>query len=117
MHVRAVVLLVFVVGPAAGDGLGPGVEPDAFRAVHVGVAALLAASDVPGDGAPGWRRAHGANTRGRRGARADVALLGLLLQPRDQGVARVAHGHHRGDGHAPRPGRAVARRRDVVGGE
>src|SRR5215831_8428367 len=38
MHVRTVVLLVLGVGPAAGDGLGPGVEADAFGAVHVGVA-------------------------------------------------------------------------------
>src|SRR5580704_15872313 len=38
MKVRAMVLLVGAVWPATGDGFGVGVEADAFRAVHVGVA-------------------------------------------------------------------------------
>src|SRR5713101_8275070 len=38
MHVRTVVLLVLVVRPATGDGLGAGVETDAFWAVYVRVA-------------------------------------------------------------------------------
>src|SRR5690348_16054719 len=51
VHVRTVVLVVGAVRPAAGDGLGAGVEADAFRAVHVGVAeqgVLPAAEGVEG---------------------------------------------------------------------